>query len=356
MWIKGLRLAQFRRFEQLSLELVSGLNFFHGDNAAGKTSLLEALSVLSRGRSFRSGQLLDLAKRPGDGQWQVDVRSADFEQLSDRWTLRFDQKQLRLERNGQPERRVEAARHWPLLFLLPTSHQIIDESPAVRRGLLDWALFHVEPSFLDIWREYQRALRQRNEALKFGQPAQALRPWTEILARSGQALHQSRAELVHALVPLVSEELDRLWPRLGVELQLQSGWGQHASLQEALESQVETDRRLRFTHSGPHRAELLLKVSGLPARALLSRGQQKILVAAVSFALARYLHARNGWWPIFVADDWNAELGAPLARRFWERLSLYSGQRWITGFEPPEHGVAAIDRLFHVEQRGEVGC
>lgn len=350
MWIEGLRLARFRQFEHLSLELVSGLNFFHGDNAAGKSSLLEALSVLSRGRSFRSGQLQELARLPGDGQWQIEVRSADVDQLSDRWTVRFEQKQLRLERNSQPERLAEAARQWPLLFLLPTSHQIVDEAPAVRRGLLDWALFHVEPSFLDLWREYQRALRQRNEALRFGQAAEILAPWEQILARSGQAIHQRRVELVQALAPMVSEELNRLWPRLVLQLQLQSGWGQHADLQEALASQLETDRRLRYTHSGPHRAELLLKVSGLPARSLLSRGQQKILVAAVSLALARYLHARRGVWPIVLVDDWNAELGAPLAGRFWDRLLAYPGQRWITGFVPPDQAVSAGDRLFHVEQ------
>lgn len=356
MWIQGLRLARFRQFDQLSLALDAGLNFFHGDNAAGKTSLLEALSVLSRGRSFRSAQLQDLAQHPGDGQWQVEVSSADQAQLPERWTVRFEQKQLRLERNGLPERRVEAARRWPLLFLLPTSHQVIDEAPAVRRGLLDWALFHVEPHFLATWREYQRVLRQRNEALRRGQSIQSLTPWTQVLARNGQAIHRRRVQLVDTLAPTVREELDALWPALHLSLQLQSGWGQHADLQEALQAQLETDRRLRYTHSGPHRAELLLKVSGLPARTLMSRGQQKILVAAVSFALARLLHASQGVWPILLVDDWNAEMGEPLAQRFWQRLCEYPGQRWITGFVPPAGDRAAIARLFHVEQGTVVGC
>lgn len=356
MWIQGLRLARFRGFEQLSLELASGLNFFFGDNAAGKTSLLEALSVLSRGRSFRSGQLQDLARIPGDGRWQVEARAADPGELPDRWSVRFEDRQLRLERNGQPERRVAAAQHWPLLFLLPTSHQIIDESPAIRRGLLDWALFHVEPSFLETWREYQRALRQRNEALREGQPVRSLAPWTQILARSGQALQRCRADLVRALGPRVSDELERLWPELKLALHLQSGWGQHEKLEDALAAQLETDRRLRFTHSGPHRAELLLKVGGLPARAVLSRGQQKILVAAVSFALAQQLQASQRRWPILLIDDWNAEMGPALAQRFWARLAAYPGQRWVTGFAPPPEAGAAIDRLFHVEQGGVTGC
>jgi DNA replication and repair protein RecF len=356
MWIEGLRLAQFRQFESLSLALVPGLLFFHGDNAAGKTSLLEALSVLSRGRSFRSSQLGELARVPGDAAWQVDLRTAEVEALPDRWTARFEQRQLSIERNGEPTRVLDAARQLPLLCLLPTAHQVIDEAPAIRRGLLDWALFHVEPSFLEIWRTYQRTLRQRNEALKRGQRPEAIRSWTQLLAERGGALHALRAQLVDALRPLVAREMDALWPRLELELRLQSGWGDQTDLQTALEAQEEIDRRLRYTHRGPHRAELLLKVQDLPAKAVLSRGQQKMLVAAVHFALGGLLQSRLNQWPLLAVDDWNAELGPALAERFWERLTRYPGQRWITGFTPPGKEPNAVARLFHVEQGRVSGC
>lgn len=356
MWIEALRLAQFRQFERLSLDLVSGLLFFYGDNAAGKTTLLEALCVLSRGRSFRSQHLQELARIPGDGQWQVELRTAGPEALPGRWTARFERRQHAVEHNGEPVRVVDAARHCPVLFLLPTAHQVIDQAPAIRRGLLDWALFHVEPSFLDVWRAYQRALRQRNEVLKRGQPDSVLAPWTELLATQGTALHRLRGNLVNELAPLVTEEVAVLWPSLALELRLLNGWGDQGDLHDALVAHQETDRRMRFTHRGPHRTELLLKVEGQPARAVLSRGQQKMLVAAFSFALGRLLQRKLSRWPMLAVDDWNAELGPPLAERFWQRLSRYPGQRWVTGFSPIQAGLGAVDGLFHVEQGQVVGC
>lgn len=356
MWVEAYRLAHFRQFRELSLKPGFGLNFFVGDNASGKTTLLEGLSVLARGRSFRSARLQELARRPGEVGWRVEVSSTGVTGLPERWRVGYEQRQLRYECGEEVMGRAEAAKRWPMLFLLPTAHQLIDDAPMARRGLLDWALFHVEPPFLTEWRSYQRALRQRNEGLRTGATAAELEPWTRLLAASGERIDAFRRRFVSDMVPYVASELEALWPGLQLELSLQSGWDHSVSLLAALQVQVAVDRRMRYTHSGPHRGELNLKVTGGAAKAVLSRGQQKILVAAIMLAIAGVLHARRGLWAPLMVDDWNAELGDGLSRRFWSRLARYEGQRWVTGFTTPAWADHQIDRLFHVEQGTVTRC
>lgn len=356
MWVEAYRLAQFRQFRELSLKPGFGLNFFAGDNASGKTTLLEGLSVLARGRSFRSVRLQELTRRPGEGGWRVEVGSTGVTGLPERWRVCYEQRQLRYECGDQVIGKAEVAKQWPVLFLLPTSHRLIDDAPMARRGLLDWALFHVEPHFLTEWRGYQRALRQRNEGLRAGASTEVLQPWTLLLAASGERIDALRRRLVHDLMPYVTRELDALWPGLQLELSLQSGWDGTASLLDALQAQAAVDRRLRFTHSGPHRGELGLKVIGGAARTVLSRGQQKIVVAAILFGIASVLHARRGLWAPLMIDDWNSEMGDGLSQRLWSRVVRYAGQRWVTGFSAPPWAHQQIDHLFHVEQGTVTQC
>ncbi|ULQ47867.1 DNA replication and repair protein RecF [Flagellatimonas centrodinii] len=358
MRVTQLRLGQFRIFAQLTWQPAPGLNLIYGDNAAGKTTLLEAMAVLSRGRSFRTPQLAELSRHGTDSAWQVSAELQPTAAAPDAWRGRYEQRRLALSCNRQPVTLVDAARALPILTVVPGLHRVIDEGPGVRRGLIDWGLFHVEPSFLTEWRQYQRVLRQRNALLKQQAGLERLEPWTQMLATHGERLAAVRQLYVDRLAPAFAATAQRLLPGIHPRLRLLPGWpARQLSLAEALAQNGETDRQLGFTRVGPHRAELRILADDHAARATLSRGQQKLLV--LSFVLAQaqgVAEATQVWCPLLI-DDWAAELSPASADRVWAVLQDYPGQRWLTDFTPPAgRSLAADGAVFHVEQGGLREC
>lgn len=359
MRISRLALGQFRAFAQLRWTPSPALNWLYGDNGAGKTTLLEALSVLARGRSFRTAQLNELARDGDSGGWQVRIEVARDGLAADDWRARYQQRQLRLRCNESAVTQVEAARALPLLVLVPGLHRMIDEGPAVRRGLIDWGLFHVEQAFLPAWRQYQRALRQRNQLLRQQASVAALRPWTQLAADAGERLTALRQAYVQAVLPSFQSRLAQLLPEVPAHLRLYPGWAaQQTSLADALDLQLDSDRQGGHTRVGPHRAELRILVQEqYQARARLSRGQQKLLVLAFALAQAEQVAEHNGLWGPLLIDDWAAELSPTSAERLWNEILRYPGQRWLTDFTPPPAAWRASQvSVFHVEQGGVHEC
>ena len=358
MRITRLALGQFRAFPQLRWAPKPGLNLLYGENGAGKTTVVEAISVLSRGRSFRAPQLSELARDGQAAGWQVRAEIQHADPPSDEWRGRFQARQFRLLRNEDAVTQVEAAQSLPLLVLVPGMHRIIDDGPAVRRSMIDWGLFHVEQRFLPVWRQYQRALRQRNVLLRAQASAERLQPWSKLLADAGEQLTALRQSYVDALLPGFRAQLSVLLPNVEAELRLQPGWSAQSShLEAALSAQLDSDRQGGHTRVGPHRAELRILVDSYNARARLSRGQQKLLVIAFALAQAAHLASVQQSWGPLIIDDWASELSPVSAERLWAQLLRYPGQRWLTDFTPPPAAWRdAQTAVFHVEQGGVREC
>ncbi|WP_420428012.1 DNA replication/repair protein RecF [Algiphilus sp.] len=342
-------IRQFRCLSDSRIDLDPSLNWFVGDNGAGKTSVLESLYWLARGKSFR-GAPAGRCARSGTSAWNVTARVRHGEAPADRLSLQFEQGGLQARCNDGVTTLVEQARQLPLQMIEPGLHRVVEDGPAYRRRFLDWGMFHVEHSYLDAWRAYARALKQRNAALRSGQASAHLQAWTNELAQSGSRLAQLRRRGVDAL----QEPFQQRCAALGLEaatLSLLPGWDAEQSLAEALAARAEQDQRQRITTVGPHRSELRISVAGESARDRISRGQQKVLLVALSLAQADVLREAAGIVPVLLMDDFTAELGADFQSRVAWALHEYPGQSIVTSLE---HSPAMLGpggaRWFHVEQ------
>jgi DNA replication and repair protein RecF len=168
-------------------------------------------------------------------------------------------------------------------------------------------VFHVEPNFVNHWQKYQQALRQRNAALKSRQTRAVVGVWDAELVRHGEILSAARQRYLEQLRPFVAN-LGRLFLAREVALQLRSGWQRGMPLADALNNSWEADRERGTTLVGPQRAELVVQMDGALARDLVSRGQQKLLAAALLLAQLKLFSADSDVKPVLLLDDPAAEL------------------------------------------------
>ena len=340
----------FRVFETLSLRFHRRLNFVYGDNAAGKTTLLELVHVLSRGRSFRGSSLQDCAG-PAGKHWRLRGR---YQQQGDMPPVvvvaAWAQGELAQMRAGQAASRLELLREYPVQILEPGLHKLLQDGPSYRRGFLDWGVFHVEHGFHPAWRRYSRALRQRNLALRQRAPDRELEPWTAELAQSGEQVHAYRLAQLEALRPYMERLVPRLLDTDDWSLDLQAGWTAGQSLRQTLDAHLARDRQQGLTQDGPQRAELRLRLFQRQTKTLVSRGQQKQLIAALLLSQCELICETTGSAPILLVDDFGSELGQDYQRRLFQTLRDYPGQLFITSFAPA--GVLeniGEGAMFHVE-------
>ena len=166
MHLSQLTLQNLRCFKDLTLDLGPGISVFYGQNGAGKTSILEAIDFLSRGKSFRSAQFSDMVQHDK----QKIMVSAQLEQedgSKDRLGVLRDTKETQLKCNGETVKRwSELAQRLPVLAIHPESFQLVMGGPVERRKFLDWGMFHVEPEYRKHLQMYSKALAQRNLCLK----------------------------------------------------------------------------------------------------------------------------------------------------------------------------------------------
>lgn len=333
MLITRLEARNFRLFNELALDAHPDFNLITGDNGAGKTSLLESLHVLGRGSSWRVQNPQQLI-RDGQHAWQVrgridEGRGAPPELLRVTWKDR----ETSIELGQSALALTELVRRLPLQILDPGMHRMLEEGPGIRRRFLDWGVFHVEHSFMPVWRRARRALSQRNTVLRENGSNQLLAPWTRELAETGEEITRLRRIHIGEVEARSRDLLDRLLPGESWHLRYAQGWDAERSYLDVLESTVERDRRHGLTMSGPQRAELGFYAGPKAVKGRISRGQQKLLIAAFVLAQCWIVAERGGHAPVLLLDDFAAELSGEFQRRLLELLQVYPGQKFVTALE-----------------------
>ena len=306
MSLGRLQVTDFRCLQSAELELDPRFTLISGPNASGKTSLLEAIYVLGRGRSFRTRRLEHLIRSRSE-RFVVfgEVHSAN---LTLPMGVEGTRSGIRARIGGEkPSSLAELALLLPVQIIDPEVHHLIEEGPNRRRRFLDWGVFHVEREFVGHWQRYQQVLKQRNAALKSRQPKSVVSAWDGDLVRSGELLSAARARYVGALNPQAQAIGHSL---LGMELSLsyRTGWGKDQNLGEALEQSFGHDSEVGATQVGPHRAELGIRLDGMAVKDRISRGQQKLLAAALLIAQLNLFPTESPVQPSLLLDDPAAEL------------------------------------------------
>ena len=349
MSLDSVGIEDFRCIERAELSLHDRCNLISGENASGKTSLLEAIFVLGRGRSFRTAKAETLI-RHGSVAFQMTAR-VRTEASSRPLGLRLGKEGIEARYAGRPVSGLaELATILPAQAIDPEVHRLIEGGPQERRRFLDWGVFHVEPNFVDHWRRYQRALRQRNAALKAGAVPAAVRAWDPELVEAGQLVAASRARYVDALAPHVAATAERL---LGspLDISLHQGWSAERSLEESIEASWGRDKDRAVTHSGPHRADIAVRFAGAPARDRVSRGQQKLAAAALLLGQLRCDAELGSSVAALLVDDPAAELDAGNLERLLKEVVSLPAQLFVTALDPTNSALANLPEghRFHVE-------
>lgn len=350
MQLEQLKVRNFRCFVEAKLELDPKLNWIVGQNASGKTSLLEALFFLGHGRSFRSNRPDRLIREGAEG-FEVVGRLVDGERRPVLGVGRDSAGTVARLAGESLKSMTQAAQVLPVVALDSAMNQLVSGAPGERRRWLDWGVFHVEHEFLSTWRAYQHALRQRNEALKTGASTRILSPWTHAVAKAGEGLHALRLRQFDRLAFILEEYTAVALPEVSVTADLRQGWAEGESLMESLVRHEPRDRELGNTRQGPHRADVHLRVAGMPAEERLSRGQQKMLAGALWLAQVQVYSQVRTEPPLLLIDDLAAELDGENLARFLELLGRQDAQLVLTAIGDAEITQTGLrgGRVFHVE-------
>jgi DNA replication and repair protein RecF len=306
MSLRRVQVTDFRCLQSADLELDSRFTLISGPNASGKTSVLEAIYVLGRGRSFRTRRLEHLI-RHGAKQFTV-FGEVDTPERRIPLGVEGGTEGVRARIAGaRAPSLAELAQALPVQIIDPEVHHLIEEGPSRRRRFLDWGVFHVEHSFVPHWQRYRQALQQRNAALKANQEPAVVAAWDGDLLKFGNLLNEARARYVEGLAREAGPIARNL---LGGELTLQyrSGWSRDQSFEEALQHSLTQDRLTGHTQVGPHRAELAIRLDGVAVKDRISRGQQKLVAASLLIAQLRLFPEDASVQPSLLLDDPAAEL------------------------------------------------
>jgi DNA replication and repair protein RecF len=338
-----------RCIERAEVALHPGLNLISGPNGAGKTSLLEAIFLLGRGRSFRTRSSERLIRLGAE-------RSLAFGRTASRAI--GVEVQRGPSHGGSTRAKVDGAfvsslaeltQTFPVQVIDPEIQQLVDGGATGRRRWLDWSVFHVEQAFGEHWSRYARALKQRNAALRTGAGLDTLAVWERELVAAGVPMAQARADHYRELEPLWLTFQDAL---LGFQVNATwaSGWDQERGLAEALEVVRAHDVSRGTTTVGPHRADLRLKIGHRAAREVLSRGQQKLLALSMVLAQLELLKSALQIRPTLLIDDPAAELDNFRLRALIERVRALETQLVVTTLTPETSLFGAPDKVFQVGQ------
>ncbi|NND36822.1 MAG: DNA replication/repair protein RecF [Gammaproteobacteria bacterium] len=347
MGVAKVKIERFRCLDSVEFEPDARHNVIVGANGAGKTSILEAIFFLGRGRSFRGGT--------GSGLIQTGAENLTiFGELvtkdrRSRAGVELSRKGLQIQVDGDRDcTTADLVNALPVQVIDPQIHELVQGGPKGRRSFLDWGVFHVKHEFLPIWRRYRRALQQRNSALRSRQPRSAVQAWDKELIATGRQIDELRREYLDSLTQEFGEMSGELLG-LPVAGKYRSGWLQGTEFAAALQESWERDAAHGQTHVGPHRAELALEVDDQPARHRLSRGQQKLLGISLILAQSQFVAKNLDQDVTLLVDEPAAELDSERLLALMNVLSDARAQLFISALDREALPLTGAPRVFHVE-------
>ena len=362
MYIFDLQIANYRNYGRVDLKLDRGLNLFVGDNAQGKSNLLEAIYLLSTLRSSRASNDADLVRR--------DILSSDFPvarlsceversagnlelevAIVGRSTDASHRAGKRVRVNGVPKRASDAVGQMAAVLFTTLDIEVVAGPPLMRRRYLDMMISQVDRGYLRAMQRYAKVLQQRNSLLKRIQTREAnsneLSFWDQELAHAGGVIMQARADALGHIVPQAAFQMDRLSDGLEeIELTYKPALAGLTDGDAPIDETEWTARMLRALASvrsreigagatlvGPHRDDVLVQIDALPADSFASRAQQRTAALSMRIAEASYLRRALGDDPVVLLDDVLSELDARRRRGVLEFFDSFQ-QTIVTAADP----------------------
>ena len=332
MAIRRLTLTDFRSYREASLAAGAGLVVLTGENGAGKTNILEAISLLAPGRGLRGAALSEMARSDGPGGFAVAARLEGTDLGTGTLAAAPERRQVRI--NGAGASAGALAEWLAVLWLTPAMDRLFSESPGGRRRFLDRLSLALHPAHATHAARYEAAMRARNKLL--AEPEGADPAWLAALeagmAEHGAALADARAGAIAALGRRLADAPPGPFARAGLAL---TGWAPDGDLAAALKASRARDAAAGRALVGPHRSDLA--VTHLDKRQPADRcstGEQKALLLGIVLAHADLVAEDRGRRPLLLLDEVAAHLDPRRRAALFGRLDASGGQVWMTGTEP----------------------
>ena len=332
MVLQQLVLEDFRNYRDLDLCASSGATVFFGQNAQGKTNLLEAIYLIARASSHRAGADAEMIHwgKPSflaRGIFESGTRTVEIE------VSYSEQKGKSVLVNGIPRRQSEGlAPQVRVVLFVPDDLQMVKGPGALRRRFLDQEISQVDPTYIFDLSRYTKVLTQRNSLLRAGAAPgdSSVEIWTEQMVEHGARLYRKRLLALKKLAPVArtvhsqfapGEDLDVLYrpsvPLRGDELIPEI----EESFRKRLRERANLERDKAVTLVGPHRDDIVFSLNGMDARQYGSQGQQRSIVLGVKVSEIEFLRQETGDLPILLLDDILSELDASRRHRLLEAIS-----------------------------------
>jgi DNA replication and repair protein RecF len=362
MFLKNLQLHNFKNIAEADMDFSARVNCFIGDNAAGKTNLLDAIYYLSFCKSYFNAIDSQNIRHEAPyfsitGRYDLNSHTTDTIQCVQK---RSQKKSFKLNKK-EYDRLSDHIGLYPLVMISPYDRDLINEGSDVRRRFIDSIISQFDKVYLDDLISYNRVLTQRNALLKnFAESrtfhAASLQIWDEQLAQLGMKIYPLRQQFLEAYTPvfdryfqLISGGAERV--EIHYETQLEK-----SSMAELLAESLQRDRASRFTNVGIHKDDLILNIQGYPVKKFGSQGQQKSFIVALRLAQYEYIRELKGYKPIMLLDDIFDKLDDKRVEQLIQLTSENNfGQVFITDTqrERIEHlleKVNADHRIYHIRQ------
>ena len=333
LYLSNLTLSHFRSHKRAVIKVDARPVAIHGNNGAGKTNILEAISLLSPGRGLRRASAEDMTRRPEALGWKITALLhgpfgvSEIEILSEKGAAR----QVRID--GKPTAQTALGRIARVLWLVPSMDRLWIEGAEGRRRFLDRVTLSFLPDHAEISLAYEKAMRERNRLLKdmVREPS-----WYAALearmAETGVAIHHNRLHAIKALAG-AQEAAETAFPTATLTLECEMP-DDVETMRAALSDGRMRDLSAGRTLVGPHRADLfgVFAAKDVPARDC-STGEQKALLVSLILANARALAADFGAPPLLLLDEVAAHLDAGRRAALYDEIVALGAQAWMTGTE-----------------------
>ncbi len=370
LWVERLTLSNFRNYAQAALAVGPEPQVLIGANGAGKTNLLEAVSLLAPGQGMRRAAYPDLARGTGDGGWAVAAHTHTHTGPIDIGTgllaenADSDRAGRIVRINGETITAGALADYVEVVWVTPAMDGLFTGPGSERRRFLDRLILCFDPQYRTGASRFERAMQQRNRLLADGVRDPARFEGLELLmAETGVAIAAQRAEAVSAIASIMAERTTRdphsPFPAAGLALEgaLEADLGHLPAIEvediyrQRLRAGRERDRAAGRTLDGPHRSDLLVAHApkSMPAR-ICSTGEQKALLIGLVLAHAELVARRREAAPILLLDEITAHLDAERRAALFQEILRLGAQAWMTGTDAAAFSwLAGKARFWRVE-------
>lgn len=348
MALTRLALTDFRNHRAVTLDPGATFNALTGENGAGKTNILEAISLLVPGRGLRGVALAEIGRSDGPGGFAVAGRLGDVDLGTGTLSSSPDRRVVRI--NGAPAPANALSEWLSIVWLTPAMDRLFVEGASERRRFLDRLVLALEPGHARHSARYEAAMRQRNRLLGDDQPADP--EWLTALeaqmAEHGLAIAAGRQSMIEMLNRRIRSSAEGPFARASLAIE---GWQDTGDLPAALAQDRRRDAAAGRTNAGPHRSDLAVTHQAKrQAASRCSTGEQKALLLGIVLSHADLVAEQVGRRPILLLDEVAAHLDPVRREALFVRLGEGGGQVWMTGTEPDLFaGLGAGACWFHVE-------